>query len=414
MHSSIYFLWDASHIWGLMALHTLKGMGVAHRIVTCNEITHGVLLGKPSLLLVPGGTASLKYQYLGDKGVRAIQEYVSLGGNYLGFCGGAGLGLSHDHGLALCPWKRASYADRTQHLVSGHMRVNINNHPLSPKASTLSLPIWWPGRFAPQEDENITVLASYTAPGHDLYFGDIDLATLPPNTLDIWQDVYGVNMRTDFLSEKPCIITGNYGKGRYVLTYSHLETPNSPEANAWLAMLLHELAGQKPAQSISPEWQIENLPTKWPLNADTALLFAARDGVKKLLDLGKNHHLLFRRTPWLYGWRTGIPGGALNNLYTSLCSILRHKPTEAAGEFWQENKHALAEYLPFFLQGVESYLLAERLATTLAVPMPKAIDRKLLKEQQNTLFGSVMHSGGIHKEIMDIADRLLYLLLHNY
>ncbi len=411
MHRSIYFLWDASHIWGLMALHTLQGMGVTHKVITCNEITHGVLLGKPTLLLVPGGTASLKYQYLGSKGVQAIQEYIADGGNYLGFCGGAGLGLSHDHGLGLCPWKRAQYADRTQHLVSGHVRANIQKHSLSPGTDMLSLPIWWPARFAPEEGKDVTVLASYAAPGHDLYFGDIDLATLPPNTLDEWEDVYGVNMRTDFLFGKPCIITGNYGKGRYILSYSHLETPNSPDANAWLAMLLQELGGQKPQQNISPEWQIENLPLRWPLNSDTALLFAALDGVKKLLKLGKEHHLLFRRTPWLYGWRTGMPGGAFNNLYTALCSILTHKPTEEAFEFWQEKKYVMAEYLPLFLQGAQSYLLAERLATTLAVPMPKAIDRKLLKEQQKRIFGSVMHSDGVHKELMLIVDKLLYLLL---
>ncbi len=411
MHRSIYILWDASHIWGLMTLHTLQGMGVAHRVITCNEITHGVLSGKPPLLLVPGGTASLKYQYLGEKGVQAIQDYVAGGGNYLGFCGGAGLGLSHDHGLALCPWKRASYADRVQHLVSGHVRVNITEHALSPAATTLSLPIWWPARFAPEENKDITVLASYMAPGHDLYFGDIDLATLPPATLDMWQDMYGVNMRADFLHGKPCVITGNYGKGRYVLSYSHLETPNSPEANAWLAMLLQELGAEKAAQSISPEWQIENLPARWPLNADTALLFAARDGVKKLLHLGQEHHLLFRRTPWLYGWRTGIPGGALNNLYTALCSVLSYKPTDAAFSYWQEHKKNMEAALPVFLKGAEGYFLAERLATTLAVPMPKAMDRDLLKEQQKMLFGSVMHSDGVHKELMNIADNLMYLLV---
>ncbi len=411
MHRSIYILWDASHIWGLMALHTLQGMGVPHQIVTCNEITNGVLSGKPPLLLVPGGTASLKYQYLGEKGVKAIQDYIHDGGNYLGFCGGAGLGLSHDHGLMLCPWQRAKYADRVQHLVSGHVRVNITENTLSPKASTLSVPIWWPARFAAEENTDVTVLASYSAPGHDLYFGDIDLATLPPTTLDTWEDLYDINMRADFLYGKPCIITGNYGKGRYVLSYSHLETPNSPDANAWLAMLLHKLGAEKPEHNISPDWQIENLTVRWPLNADTALLFAARDGVKKLLHLGQEHHLLFKRTPWLYGWRTGIPGGAFNNLYTALCSVLRYKPNQDAWDFWQENKYIMAKALPVFLEGAEGYLLAERLATTLAVPMPHAMDRELLKEQQKMLFGSVMHSGGLHKELMQIADTLLYLLL---
>ncbi len=411
MHHSIYILWDASHIWGLMALHTLQGMGVPHRVITCNEITHGVLSGKPALLLVPGGTASLKYQLLGEKGCEAIRAYVAQGGNYLGFCGGAGFGLSHDHGLALCPWKRATYTDRMQHLVSGHIRSHIAEHALSPMSSSISLPIWWPGRFAAEENTPVTILATYDKPGHDFSFADIDISALPPATFDQWQDMYGVNMRADFLHGQPCVITGEYGKGRYVLSYSHLETPHSPEANAWLAKLFADLAGVCPIQNISPEWNMEKLPQRWELTAETALLFAARDGVKKLLTLGKEHHLLFQRNPWLCGWRTGLPGGALNNLYTTLCTVLSCTPTDAAMKFWQEHKAIFSKTLPAFLLGVEGYLLAERLATTLAVPMPKAINRELLKKQQEMLFGTVMHSAGAHKELLDIADGLAYTLL---
>ncbi len=414
MHRSIYILWDASHIWGLMVLHTLQGMGVPYRVVSCNEITHGVLSGKPALLLVPGGTASLKYQALGKEGCEAIRNYVAEGGSYLGFCGGAGLGLSHDHGLHLCPWKRAIYSDRMQHLVSGHMLSNITPHALSPMVSSISLPIWWPGRFAPQDTTKthnpVTVLASYDKAGHDFSFADIQLSSLPPATFDQWQDMYGVNMRVDFLHNQPCVITGSYGKGRYVLSYSHLETPHSPEANGWLAKLMTDLGGISPKQSISPEWYLEKLPQRWELTAETALLFAARDGIKKLLTLGKEHHLLFQRNPWLCGWRTGIPGGALNNLYTTLCTVLSLPPQDAALRYWQEQKSTFSTLLPPFLLGAEGYLLAERLATTLTVPMPHAINRDLLKKQQEMLFGSVMHSAGAHKEILHIADQLLFLL----
>ncbi len=411
MHRSIYVLWDTSYIWGLMVLHTLQGMGVPHGVVSCNEITHGALSGKPALLLVPGGTASLKYQALGENGCKAIRQFVAEGGNYLGFCGGAGFGLSHDHGLALCPWKRATYSDRMQHLVSGHVLSRVTKDHLSPATDSLSLPIWWPGRFAAQEDDAVTVLASYDKPGHDFSFADIDVSSLPPATFDQWQDMYGVNMRADFLHNQPCVITGKYGKGRYVLSYSHLETPNSPEANAWLAKLLQELGHVSPAQHISPQWQLEKLPQRWELTAETALLFAARDGVKKLLTLGKEHHLFFQRSPWLCGWRTGIPGGALNNLYTALCTILSLPPTPEALAFWHEHKNVFSKVLPAFLLGVEGYLLAERLATTLSVPMPGAINRDLLKKQQEMLFGTVMHSGGAHKELLHLADALLFILI---
>ena len=411
MHHSIYVLWDASHIWGLMTLHTLQGMGVPHQFITCQDITQGCLSCKPALLLVPGGTASLKYQALGEKGCAAIRDYINEGGNYLGFCGGAGLGLSHDHGLGLCPWGRATYSHRIQHLVSGHMRSKITEHPLSPHTDSISLPIWWPGRFSPKKNTNVTTLASYTNHGHDFYFADINITTLPENIFEQWQDMYGVNMRVDFLHGQPCIITGNYGKGRYILSYSHLETPNSPEANTWFAKLLYELSNIKPIQNISPEWHINKLQQHFDLNSETALLFAARDGIKKLLNLGKEHNLFFERTPWLCGWRTGLPGGALNNLYTTLCTILNYSLNEQALNYWQEQKENIARTLPTFLAGVEGYLLAERLATTLTVPMPKIINREMLKKQQELLFGSVMHSKGLHKELLDIADKLLYLLI---
>ncbi len=411
MHRSIFVLWDTSYIWGLMVLHTLKGMGIPHEVVSCNEITHGALSGKPALLLVPGGTASLKYQALGEKGCEAIRSFVADGGNYLGFCGGAGFGLSHDHGLHLCPWKRATYSDRMQHLVSGHVLSRITAHELSPASPTLSLPIWWPGRFAPEENTPVTILASYEKSGHDFSFADIDLSSLPPATFDQWQDMYGVNMRADFLYGQACVITGNYGKGRYVLSYSHLETPNSPEANGWLAKLIQDLGQVQPKHTVSPEWHLEKLPQHWELTAETALLFAARDGIKKLLTLGKEHHLLFQRSPWLCGWRTGIPGGALNNLYTALCTILSLPPTPEAMLYWHEIKGHFSQILPSFLLGAEGYLLAERLATTLAVPMPHAIKRDLLKKQQEMLFGTVMHSGGAHKELLNMADALLFRLV---
>ncbi len=420
MKHTIYILWDASHIWGLMAWHTMTTMGVPCRLIKAQNIPYALLSGKsptsrPAMLLVPGGTASLKSHALGAEGRAAIRQYVAEGGQYLGFCGGAGLALADATGLHLCPWTRATYTDRMQHLVSGHVLSSIAKHSLVPLSqehktqSMLPLPVWWPGRFAAQQADAVTILATYEKPCEDLLLADISLASLPAHTLSHWQDVYGVNLRADFLTGQPCVITGRYGKGRYVLSYAHLETPHSLDANAWLAHLLHTMGRVTPVQRYSASWDIDSLPVRWP--ASYKLLHEARQGVQHCMVLGTEQHLLFRRTPWLYGWRTGIPGAALNNLHTSLCTVLSLEPNTAALQFWKEKEARIKHILPHFLEGVEGYLLAERLATTLAIPLPHIMDRNILKTQRENIFGKPMHGGGLYQELLDIVDELFFLAL---
>lgn len=444
MQQDIYILWDASHIWGLMAWRAVRALGLSCRLVKAQDIAQGLLSGKmPALLLVPGGTARLKAAALGSVGMEAIRQYVAEGGRYLGFCGGAGLGLSGSGGLGLCPWTRAAYTDRMQHLVSGHILSTVApGHALCPNVSRdrsvgtsvganmsaagpgvspartdgyaeISLPVWCPGRFAPQEGTDVEVLASYQRPDADMCLADIPLASLPRDIFSTWQAVYGVNMHPDFLAGQPCVLTGSFGKGRYVLSYSHLETPDSPQANGWLAHILRELAGLEVAAPRVPVWDVDNLPVLWPVNADTAPLHAARAASGQFMALGAEHMLLFRRTPWLHGWRTGIPGAALNNLHAALGTALSLEPGEAALAFWRERKDHVARILPLFVQGVEGYLLAERLATTLSSTLPDVVDRRGLRVQREALFGQPMEGGGLYQELLEVADELVFLLGEN-
>ena len=424
MRQHTYILWDASHIWGLMAWRALRAMHVPCLLVKAQEIAQGLLSCKPpALLLAPGGTARLKATALGEEGLDQIRAYVASGGSYLGFCGGAGLGLSDSGGLGLCPWTRASYTDRMQHLVSGHVLAEVTGHALCPpqdpmtgphgteqdNAALTPLPVWWPGRFAPAPGDAVDVLATYSAPGADLCLADIPLRSLPEDIFATWQEVYGVNMRADFLYGQPCVLTGHYGEGRYVLSYSHLETPDSPAANAWLAHILRELAVLQPESDSAGVWDVDHMPLRWPHTARTAPLYAARKACLKLMHLGAEHNLLFRRTPWLYGWRTGIPGSALNNLHTALSTALSLPPNDAALAFWKERRDTVARILPLFASGVEGYLLAERLATTLSSSMPDAVDRRGLKAQRESLFGLPMEGGGMYQELLDVADELVFL-----
>ncbi len=481
MHAAqpICILWDASHIWGLMAWRAVRAMGLPCRLVKGKEIAQGALLGKPlggnasdaaqtanhtkkkpagraSLLLVPGGNARLKAAGLGDAGIRAVRNWMEEGGNYLGFCGGAGLALSHaapQQGLGICPWGRAAYPERLHHLISGHARVRVCDNgafsfrpPLpanadchqkrqaaaSSPAGTCpgtgkaagrvsarclsltagaerppSLPVWWPGRFAAADNSGVHVLASYDEPDADFWLADLPLQSIPPHIFSQWQALYGVNLLPDFLKGQPLVVSGSHGRGNYVLSYSHLETPHSPDANAWLAQLLRRLTGLEPLRADVPLWQLRHPCHAWP-QGNAPLLDALRH-MRDLLDLAVEHHLFFARTHWLWGWRTGLPGAACNNLHAALCTAASLEPSPAALAYWQEVRPRFSLLAERFAAGAEGYFLACRLAETLSPTLPDAVDRRGLDSQRQALFGHPMSGGGLMEELLDITEELIFL-----
>ncbi len=452
--SSIYVVWDESHIWGLLVWRALEAMQLPYRVVRGQEISQGVLSGKrPALLLVPGGNARLKSEALGEAGRQAIRDYVASGGSYLGFCGGAGLGLTSPDGLNLCPWGRARFTDRMQHFVSGHIRARITTPSAHPPVTVAPLteladvtettncantprlaentadvtdliptdigpeplvPVWWPARFAPEEGTDVQVLASYTEPGNDFWVADLPLDTLPPGTFSEWEDLYGIRLRPTFLTGQPCVISGQYGKGRYVLSYTHLETPDSPQANRWLAHIIHTLSqtpqtpkGIRAGTSLVPPWELDSTSVVW----NDAALVEARDLFADIITTGKNHSLFFQRNAWLVGWRAGIPGANLNNLHTAIGAALSTAPTPDAEHYWCQHRERFLTQLRLFQEGVTGYLLAERLAMTLSKTFPEAVTRELLKNQRTALFGPPMDSGGLYVELLEILDELLFRLM---
>ena len=465
----ICILWDASHIWGLMAWRAVRALGLPCRLVKGQEIAEGAYLGKPGgvspiagplqdgagvrLLLVPGGNARLKAAALGKNGREAVRQWVERGGDYLGFCGGSGLALTHpnpDHGLNICPWARAAYPERLYHLISGHVRAHVaSGHEFSPRSPAApasqpenghndtgstaplcpgvrraavrqaqcgtpseifspSLPVWWPGRFAPEKNDNVTVLASYGSPDADFWLADLPLQSLPSKVFSHWRDLYGLNLSADFLEGQPMAVTGAYGQGRYLLSYSHLETPHSPDANAWLAQLLHSMTDLEPTREDVPLWQLRHPCAAWPEGSGGPLLDALRH-MRDLLDLAVAHHLFFGRTHWLWGWRTGLPGAACNNLHAALCTAASLEPSAAALAYWQQMAPRFAKLEGLFAAGAEDYFLACRLAETLSPTMPDAIDKRGLDHQREALFGHPMNGGGILAELLEMVEELVYL-----
>ncbi len=421
----IAIFWDASQLWGLLVWRAAEALGLPYRLVKAKEIAQGALSDKTSLLVVPGGTARHKAVALGEAGRRAIRDWVCSGGHYLGFCGGAGLGLSGgagpghkaEAGLGLCPWHRAEITEWIQHFVSGHVKVRpARGHPLVPEnfvEGEPRIPVWWPGRFAAPgdrlpEDDGVAVLARYaggdprTCPP-DLCIADLPLSSLSPEVLEQWKELHGVSLVPEFLEGHPCILHGAFGKGSYTLSYSHLETPGSADANRWFAHMVRALSGVKPIADTVPDWNPAEMPVVW----NDPVLLEARAGMQELLDLGLEHGLLFKRAPWLIGWRARVPGAGLNTLFMTLCVLTGTAQSEASEIFWQTCRDRFAENFFLFRQGVESLLLGQRLATI----MPEAVPRSVLDGQRSALFGSAMQGGGLYKALLDVADTLLFFNL---
>lgn len=413
--SSIFLLWDESQIWGLLAWRALVHLGLPLRVVCAREIARGLLAdAPPAALLVPGGTARRKYERLGEAGAEAVRGYVAGGGVYVGFCGGAGLGLTGPQGLGLCPWKRRAFTDRLQHFVSGHMRVTRPGAaglvPPDLPAEPL-IPVWWPARFEPGDTPDVRVLAAYLAPGPDFWVADLPLKGVPQGPLEDLETLYGLHIWPHFMAGQPCMVEGAFGAGRYLLSYSHLETPASPEANAWLGHILAVLAGAAPATAEpAPAWDLDALPAAWPPGPEAAALDRAKATLDGLIGQGMEHLLLFRRTPWLLGWRRGIPGAALNSLQAMLAQARAIAPNGPALEFWRGRRAAFGEALDLFAHALAGYLLAERLAMTVG-DNEAGLGADLLRAQRVAIFGSPMAPAGLFGPLLADMDELLWRLL---
>lgn len=413
----IAMLWDSSHIWGFMALRSLWSLGFPIRLLKGREIAHGALFrktedgGRFCMLLVPGGPAAPKCEALGEDGREAVREYLKQGGRYLGFCGGAGLALSHSRGIGLCPWKRAEYPQRLLHLISGYTLAEPVAHELTPDwdGHNPSLPVWWPGRFSNCGGE-VDVLARYKGPDKDFCIGDIALETVPIHVFKEWKSRYGLNLTADFLSGEEIIVRGEYGKGEYVLSYSHLETPASPDANSWLIHIIAKLTGLKAKTGVVPSWDIEAPISNMSRHVPPSLR-AAAENTREVIALGMEQRLFFPRTSWLIGWKPGLPGSLCNNLLACVSVACSLEPTAAAKAYWHEAEPEFRELGSAFFMGAEGYLLAQRLSYSLSDFMPQALDKKSLAHERDRLFGHPMQGNGLLGRLVQLIEEYIYLCL---
>lgn len=414
----INILWDGSPLWGHLVLNAVIQMGLSYDIITAKELClYGI---GAKILIVPGGSSKLKLKSLGDKGMAVVQSFVREGGIYLGFCGGAGLGLRGK--LGFCPWDRNCYASRMQHQVSGHVECSIVSDTLTGSARKVSLPVWWPGRFQESSsDVGVRVLARYESAGKDLFIGDIPLQILPSTTFDDWKNLYGVSLYPTLLDDQPAIVAGTYGKGQYVLSYSHLETPESPDANALLGNILRQYLGNTETnkvddamieswgrgsnmtcpQDFSVKWLVVSANKEWAVLAE---LYAQ---VEKLFQFGTELSLLFPRYSWLYGWHTSMPGAQLNALKVSLLRSLSLPSIPSRKVFMEKNIKEFAQNMSIFINGAQSWFTAKRLSESFSIM--EALPQEILEAQRNELFGYQMHGGGLCGTLLKWLDAFLLL-----
>ncbi len=239
---------------------------------------------------------------------------------------------------------------------------------------------------------------------------DIRVGDLPQRTLRQWETRYGVSLDPSFLEGKPCIVAGRFGRGTYVLSHAHLETPGSGRANAWLRRLLQGFSKEPdaaPEAVVVSEWDLDGAPVRF-----TNRLFAdCAARMDEVVGLGLEHGLLFRRTPWLFGWKPGTPGFAVSNLYALFRQASALSPTDEALVYWRSIAPHFHRMMCEFHKGLTGYFLAERLANTLARFDPDAVPEEGLAVERRNLFGPPPGVGGLGGELVRVLDRLLWLQL---
>ena len=261
--------------------------------------------------------------------------------------------------------------------------------------------------------------------GEDFYSHDLPVTTLPQNALDDWEHVYGIRLKPKLLEGQPAIIAGRYHKGQYILSYSHLETADSKDANAIFAHMLRsllagcdvsrltakscafEVHGEGLCKNIfntdnfAPVWINTDFQTTWPLLRELG------GQLQKVFRLGEDLHLLFKRTDWLYGWNTSVHGSQLNALRIALARSLVLPGNDKREEFVVTQGLHFAENMLLFIHGTESWLLARRLCDSLAEN--EGISPEIMESQRQELFGMLMYGGGRCGELIAWLDEFLLL-----
>lgn len=417
----IAVLWDQSLLWGLICAQTLKGLGVPFRFVSGSEIARGDLQSY-RVLLVPGGWAAHKVRALGRAGRNQIKQFIHCGGSYIGFCGGAGMALSSPPSLELVPLERMPLSERLPNASGTVLIRGIADHPAwQALPGEIQVSIWWPSQFAWHPAPRTLCLGVYAAPGEDFWVADLPLADFEGQKLDWrnWEKVYGINLDPKRLLGHPAILEVGLGKGRLVLSYPHLETPQDTLGNHLLLNLLNyldmEASRHLPAASGPENLSAADFTSLGRDSLETISTIA--ETVDDLIAFGQRHLLWYWTSPWLLRWQRGIRGLEYGMLAVTT-QFLKRLGT-GTNDFcqgedpWKGPIRKLGEDTKEFCSQAKLLLLEEKLATHSGNLSKLGKVNERVDALRSSLFGNRMNHGGLCRSIFDQLDHLLLQLLRH-
>jgi hypothetical protein len=401
----VAFLWDESFLWGLMSYKALCANRLPFDLVRSDDIRKGVLKDY-SLLFVPGGWASNKIKSLGDEGAAEIRRFVEDGGNYLGFCGGAGLATLD--GIGLLNVKRKPTKERVPSF-SGRIQLNPREHEIWKGNLSPIFHAWWPSQFV-VDVENVKVLATYGEALPDSFSSDLNVGdtTADGKWIEL-EKLYGINLAPGRLLNDPAVVEGRCGEGKAILSLIHFDTPGDRNGQAILQNLWEYLGGGSACQNATN--RSERARTG-PVREE---LIEAVSGlevrVEDLISLGIRNFLWFWRNQMLLQWRRGVRGLEYCTLYVMIKEIAGIVRAEgAAGDLGKRIAH-LASLLNPFVADATRLLFMERLAMQNGHITYEKCDDPEIKEIRARLFSASKSHGGLFKELVGEIDGVLFSLL---
>ncbi len=390
------FLWDESYLWGLMAFNALKHLDLPFDLIKAEDIKSGVLENY-RMLFVPGGWASNKSKALGDSGIHAIRDFVEQGGNYLGFCGGAGLATKAKGGIGLLNVKRRPTKERVPSF-SGRINLNLIQHPIWETGSAANIyHAWWPSQLI-VEDEDVKILATYGEALSDAFSSDLNVGDVEgKNDWKELEEIYKIKLDPQRLLNEPAVIEGRYGKGNVVLSLVHFDTPDDINGQEVLVNLWDYLAGY---DSKNRKQKAKRVPVE--VTHELPLR------VTDLIELGERNFLWFWRNSMLLQWRRGVRGLEYNTLYIMMKEIeLRGVSQHAEKIEW------INDMLLPFIEKAKRLLILERLALQKGHITYSKCDDPEIELIRTELFSNTKSYGGMFKDLIDEVDSMLYSLIRN-
>ncbi len=424
--SKVAFFWDESFLWGLMSYKALRANNLSCDLIRSDDIRRGKLKDY-SMLFVAGGWASNKLKSLGDDGVSEIKKFVRRGGNYLGFCGGAGLATLD--GMGLINVKRKPTKERVPSF-SGRIRLDLVEHPIwkgigenGPKGgddpSSQIFQAWWPSQFL-VEGEETKILATYRDALPDSFSADLNVGdTEAAGNWDEMEKIYGIKLDPDRLRNDPAVLEGKYGEGRVILSLIHFDTPCDENGSNVLRNLWEYLAGEKSAGRESGNHpQNETGHSEHAVYDDlmkTVNEFEAE--VEELISLGMRNFLWFWRNPMLLQWRRGIRGLEYCTLFImirEIAEVMRMKKAPLDGDFISRLERGLGvarSLLDPFIKDAKRLLIMERSALQSGHITYDRCEDSEIRKIRTELFSHSKSYGGLFKDLLNEIDLVLFMLI---